>query len=1086
MSIRQPSHVRLRTLGQSVVEVGRSRIEPSATHLFSFLLYLGIERGRNLARAELSSLLFPDHSPSDASHSIRQLIYRVKQLGAPLESTQSTLQLNLDRIEDDVAGVLSSPKLLDLACSSGNFSILPYYVPPTAPLSEWLEGYRDRTHSQLLRVLQERLVAARASADWNAVHALAKAALCLDAFNETATLFLAESIARAGSKRDALALLRQFEVEVGRSSESLTLPPRLLSKRLNASVSPSPSLSEVPLVGRNKDIARLSGLWARAIRGHCVSLALIGVESIGKSRLVSEFASLVRVDGTGTVMVTRCAPLDRHRPLSLFADACRQLASMPGAAGCSPSSIPFIARLTEAHTAHANADDPYDLDSRRDGLTHAVADILDSVLAERPLLWIVDDAEHLDEASLALLQELNQRLASRPCFVLLCARDIESAKHFPSRLRIRPLAPEATIELASALNSAGNLRLSRETLDWCTTLASGNPGQLHLLLSHRASSLNDPHAPVDLVAAIDYRISCLSSRAMHILQACSILGSSSTSDDLSALTGLRAYSLLSALQELEDDGLLLSAGPHLQCGSRLIQERALTSAPASVQHLLHRRAARRLERRTRSESPSQAVAWEIAEHWTRAGEFDSALRWKLICWKQWVAIGQPMAAAADIDDALTKARSPGERGTLLLDLATALRASGEFARLRDVLEERLGLGSHIADDASTRSALEFDLLEARSIQQNDLYSFANALALHGGNADLDVTRRLRASRLLMMAADHSFDANLAQRAYALHQNIPDTGPDMLLLRSHTSLIYHAVFGDRDSALAEARKLEQLSQQSERSWSSFAAVTTLTVARRLVDQGPQDFSALSRAIDETRALGMMSLASFASDLMTTCLFDDGRIDEALHWGGEARRLVADLSAPHLSIAFLTSQIDLALVTHELSAARALLRDLIALAPTVQGPRMQRELLVYRLRVSQLSGELTSEEDLATAWRLHKRASSFGRHDDHVEVLWCALIERGARRKASSMLAHYLQKSRREVRPCNYFLRLRTAADPVWRESTGAQFLGGIIRDCGQTSYEGRLPRETGSGQALFPPEDRAVHRGVGLFQTATGG
>jgi hypothetical protein len=69
--------------------------------------------------------------------------------------------------------------------------------------------------------------------------------------------------------------------------------------------------------------------------------------------------------------------------------------------------------------------------------------------------------------------------------------------------------------------------------------------------------------------------------------------------------------------------------------------------------------------------------------------------------------------------------------------------------------------------------------------------------------------------------------------------------------------------------------------------------------------------------------------------------------------------------------------------------------------------------------------------------HDIAKRFGRHDDHMEVLWSALSEAGRRAEASSTLSEYVLHSRRESRPCIYALRMRTAADPFWAEARADQ-------------------------------------------------
>jgi len=51
--------IRVHTLGQSVIEVGRRTITPTAEYVFATLLYLSAERGRRVERDRLCTLLWP-------------------------------------------------------------------------------------------------------------------------------------------------------------------------------------------------------------------------------------------------------------------------------------------------------------------------------------------------------------------------------------------------------------------------------------------------------------------------------------------------------------------------------------------------------------------------------------------------------------------------------------------------------------------------------------------------------------------------------------------------------------------------------------------------------------------------------------------------------------------------------------------------------------------------------------------------------------------------------------------------------------------------------------------------------------------
>src|SRR5215208_2019027 len=224
--------VKLRILGESVIEIGNTLLEPSASHVFALTLYLAVERGKSIPRSVLGSLLFPDTSTEAAAHNLRQLVYRIRQKGAPLECTAAAILLPCDRVWGAPEGVLTqsySDALKYPFCQV----LLPGYLPPTQPLSRWLESYRDKVSHKLKSRLARDLHHARQGADWTAVELFARSLLEIDALNETATLGLAEAIARTGSKQKAVQLLHDYARDIGVEHEALSIPPRVLTRRIS-------------------------------------------------------------------------------------------------------------------------------------------------------------------------------------------------------------------------------------------------------------------------------------------------------------------------------------------------------------------------------------------------------------------------------------------------------------------------------------------------------------------------------------------------------------------------------------------------------------------------------------------------------------------------------------------------------------------------------------------------------------------------------------------------------------------------------------------------------------------------------------
>ena len=93
--------IRLRALGQCVFEVGAHRITPESDVLFAVLLLLACRQGQAMRRVELLELLWPESDERSARHRLRQALYQVRKLGAPVASAESSVSLRRRDVELD-------------------------------------------------------------------------------------------------------------------------------------------------------------------------------------------------------------------------------------------------------------------------------------------------------------------------------------------------------------------------------------------------------------------------------------------------------------------------------------------------------------------------------------------------------------------------------------------------------------------------------------------------------------------------------------------------------------------------------------------------------------------------------------------------------------------------------------------------------------------------------------------------------------------------------------------------------------------------------------------------------------------------
>lgn len=1036
------SSVALCILGECRITVGDVHVTPSSPRLFMLLLYLCVERGKAISRRELAEMLSPGSTASrESTHNLRQLLYRLRQMAVPLSLSSRSVSIDAARVVDSLECFLATSIEERARRLDRSVRILPHYTCQIPAAAEWVDALRDREHNRLRRVLSEDIQVYRRRADWPIVEAVARRALELDPLNETATLCLAEAVARTGSKSLALHLLEQYQREVGALSADLVLPAGMLRKRLSrmeplGHETPTASL---PLIGRGEEMAFVTDTWSRCRLGSFVLLTLVGDKSVGKSRLLEEILAVVRLDGSGAVVSTNSSERDRDRPLALFAEIVRTLLAMPGAAGCDPAALPILRRLTEAPSPTGPIGAAFNQSTYDDAaVRNALSDLLASISDERPLLCVVDNAQDLDAASVAMLRSLASRKATSSVMFILATRPpchpVDDGTRGEAVVRhLHPLSYDSSRQLLRVLVERSGRPLDDSDAAWCLEVAGGNPGHLELLLGSASLASHDHSVPADILALTDQRLSTLSAQAQHSLQALAVVGDGISSSDLSQVTGLSPYALLSALDELDSAFLIRQADNGLLCRSGLVAERSLRAASPVVMALMHARTAALLAAECPSPDMTATTAWRVAGHWKAAGEPRRARDYLRACWQQAINIGQPTVACEAIRRELENCATTSDSSQLLDDLIGALQAAGELNAASISIRERQALSERIHDSPARRESLAFDRLEAEVFTSSSAPPHVSALVHHMESPTLDTCRKLDAARLLMMAADVLIDPPLAERAATVGRSLVPTAPNSILLQRQIAMIFHTVFGDRSQALAIADEIDDLVSSRERSWAVFVARRNCSLARQLVGRDVDVcYDKLEHDYQECIDASMTTSALQYASHLASILVDDGNISRAMEWIEKAEYLNSAVPVGGNVVEYLSAQVDLALLAGNEVRARYFLDIMQRTTHLYEFGRLKNDLLLYRLRVEQVCNDAAaSPGDLCELLRFHSIGKRFGRHDDHMDVLWVALAKEGRTEEASALLRAYLTKHRRERRICKYFLKTRTATDPAWR-------------------------------------------------------
>lgn len=721
--------VRLRIIGECVIEVGDRHLTPESTHLFALLLYLCVERGRAVSRVELCDMLFPRAGRARALHNLRQLLYRLRSMGVPVDA--STLAVAF-AAPDDVCllgrvGDLPPESRCEL--TTHQLVILPAYEPSmSVSFADWLAALHHRVEGQLRVVLLNDLRAFRGKGDSRAVLKVGRLLAEIDEANPEVTCALAEALAIAGKRMEAIVVLDQYLVS--HSSHSHAPDMRALRARIGK-VKPHVCSVQATLHGRQDALSGLKSLWASAKNEHPQLCVLIGVPGIGKTRLATEFGGRVVLEG-GRTLVYRCDASDTERPLAAFSQLVPQMRAMRGALGVSPATQRCLDLLSGDYTT-STPPEPAAVEWARGELPVAITDLVEAVTSEQPLLVVLDDAHLLHSASWNVLNRLCDRRGTASVMVLCCCRSAEmdrvssSSGALASVISLIPLTDSQSRAVLQEL--IPDERLDSVHVDWCIAQAAGNPFYLHALAQRDAADERDDSLPFDIRRLASSSYHSLDAPARALLEACLFLGKFSTMRRTREVAGIDSQYLVSALRTLEHRGLLTSTSGNLNLSHALLEEAIRPLVPTAVATALHDRIAAHLQAEYDSSGHSVALAWAAADHWLLAGDGSAALRLLRRCAAQAASVGEPSAAMRTLLKVPYADLPSADRASILDEAIGYADLAGDWLQVQSLLSERTSLAR--ADRAARRviKALQRRTIEATLEDCPDPSRWLDALAV---------------------------------------------------------------------------------------------------------------------------------------------------------------------------------------------------------------------------------------------------------------------------------------------------------------------------------------------------------------------
>ncbi len=1006
----------LHTLGAVAIRVGTRKVLPSATRAFGALFFLTVERGRAIPRSELQSLLFPDQRDTTAAHNLRQLLYRVRGLGAPVAAMDTGIVLAADRVRDDYSSLCDGQQLTPDTVKAVADGVLPGYAPTfSRPFTQWVERQRARIQNAVLRRFTVELSDLRGAGRWRDIEPIARACLALDPLNEEATLALAESMALNGQKANSVQLLDGYLEEVAPYGKDLRVPAHVLRTRISEHV-PDDGFRRVgagPFLGRDTEMAELWRRYRASKRGEPGAVVIHGEAGLGKTRLGTEFLKAAALDGA-TCVKAECAPHDIRRPLGVYVDLVPKLLAAPGGLGVAPSAMKQLQRLTQPALASKPSDMDADPQHLFNIIVGAVTDLVDAVSDEQPVVILVDDAHFMDPASADLTFALVARGSSRRCTFALTSRTKLAVADDPvdgdavSWMRLRPLDEQASRHLFSSLAQSLIPKPDATAATDRLELAGGNPLFMRWLLMEgptpERSSL-----PVSLTDLLTQRVKRLTDTTLRAFVAAVLLGKHCRVDRLTRLAGLNEGQLLTSIQSLENQGFLEADGADIRSAHPLLSQAALTEFPPVTMRLMHSTAAMLLQA---DAEPGHNIGmlWDSAEHWHQAGATEKAIELLQSCAGYCVQIGQP-AIACDLLQRATAIGPPADQPSLLEQLVDAARVAEKYPMVVDAVRRHRTL-THGDPLARAHDELELDAIQAARFSGVSIVEQMPSLRQCVAEPHATPTHRLRAACQLLAAHDLNLDLPGSVATFTELAEIRcKTTTDQVHLR-RAELLHYAFAADFAHAIRAADSLLALVDRAPSPMLGVRITVEAAISLFRCGECDRGIAALIGAFENGRELGMLSSLIDASSMLAWMyrVLQDRPNHE--RWDTTSDRLFQQHAPRRGRIShYLSNKIEFAIEGNRPSEARKWLEEANARYSEISTPRSKTLAIAYWVRVHQMEG--APPESVAGFSELaieHERGRRCGLHDNFVEAYWHELRRSGRSAEASAMLTSYIAVDR----------------------------------------------------------------------------
>jgi DNA-binding SARP family transcriptional activator/Tfp pilus assembly protein PilF len=507
------------------------------------------------------------------------------------------------------------------------------------------------------------------------------------------------------------------------SAEAPHYPPPIYASRI---FEVPYSLSEMPLVGREREYAWLVAQWQDP---GCGVILLEGEAGIGKSRLAEVFTGYAATEGT-RVLRTRLTSAERA-PLAPLAAAMRPLLTETTLTHLKPAARAALCTLfPEIQESGGNLPCLPALppEAERQRLYQAVADFAAAHTVPPTLLW-VDDAHRMGAAAIELLARLTDSWQ-----ILLSYRSEETPPDHPLRrvfgegaMQLEALEPGT---IAALLRQLAGLEMP-DLAAQINAQSGGQPLFIAALLQHLFETGQlyvDANGnwgqtgelrltlPSTMRTAIESRLQRLPRGPRRIFDLIAVLGGEFDFGLLQAASGEPEETLLGGVDELITAALLVEprrqGQPEFAVSHERYTEVAYATLPGVRRKQLHRLAAQAIE--THYLENLNAYYPALAGHYDKAGNSVRAAHYATLAGEQAAAQFANTAALHFLGRALelTAIDDHAQRARLLLAREKIYDLQGVRPSQEDDLSNLEALAPHLrlhtqAEIALRRAAFEW-------------------------------------------------------------------------------------------------------------------------------------------------------------------------------------------------------------------------------------------------------------------------------------------------------------------------------------------------------------------------------------------